>query len=509
MVCGLHMWVYSLIKMQFNSLQFRVCIWQEKLIARLRWGRKIMGRREPRVVCYRDKLDLVVLREWFYNFDGHKDLRERAVKRVKALESRGKLPHALASTSWLTSILLSEESSLPPPNAVLQLSYCMAMVKFVNGLLDPFQQASFAIPLHQLAKNLGLPLFFVELRHTGTHELMPNILILRQAAKDALNWLFDHYWLIIDLKFSPENRLLAETGLAHASGSEVTSSKEVETLVNSIRSHLSTFKKIRKQDLDNIIKYGNSTEIGVKYWNLIKLLRRLLAQSNKLVLDVMITRNYLISKRENGEKKKPNPDISTQIKIYTPLLEELGPHVKRELITEIVNVIKEFKLSTISPSYKASKLYIENSKEESLLVEWIKFLVSDLLQKESTSVNFSFVQLLDNIIEEISALDAKQQLEIISVLDAEMDKLKVEPQEKEKVKEKMNRTKQSLKLSIYEPPPSLDDLLLQSPVKPSPSEEDNNSKPSKKRKLDKKAIRKTFFLEPHDNWVPNPLGIAP
>lgn len=473
-------------------------------------GRKIMGRREPRVVCYRDKLDLVVLREWFYNFDGHKDLRARAVKRVKALESRGKLPHALASTSWLTSILLSEESPLPPPDVVLQLSYCMAMVKFVNGLLDPFQQASFAIPLHQLAKNLGLPLFFVELRHTGTHELMPNIRILRQAAKDALNWLFDHYWLIIDFQFSPETRLLVETGLAQANGSEFTSPKEFENFVNSIRSHLSTYKKIRKQDLDNIIKYGNSTEIGVKYWNLIKLLRNLLTQNNKLVLDVLITRNYLISKRENGEKKKPNPNISTQIKIYTPLLEELGPHVKRELLTEIVSVIKNFKLSTISHSYKATKLYIENSKEESLLIEWIKYLVSELLQKESVNNgNSSIVQLLDDIVEEISALDARQQLEIISVLDAEIDKMKVEPQEKEEVKEKLNRSMQSLKLSIYEPPPSLDDLLLQSPVKPSPSDEDNNSKPSKKRKLDEKAIKKTYFLEPHDSWVPIPLGIAP
>lgn len=467
-----------------------------------------MGRREPRVVCYRDKLHLVVLREWFYNFDGHKDLRARAVKRVKALESRGKLPHALASTSWLTSILLSEESPLPPPDVVLQLSYCMAMVKFVNGLLDPFQQASFAIPLHQLAKNLGLPLFFVELRHIGTHEQIPNILILRQAAKDALNWLFDHYWLVIDLQFSPENRSLAETGLAQANGPEVTSAKELETLVNTTRSHLTTYKKIRKQDLDNIIKYGNSTEIGVKYWNLIKLLKALLAQNKKLVINVMITRNYLISKREHGEKKKPCPNISTQIKIYNPLLEELGIQVKRELVTEIVNVIKEFKKSTVPALYKAAKLFIENSKEESQLIEWIKYLVSDLLPRGSSSNENFVIQSLDDITEELSALDARQQLEIYSVLDTEMDKWKVEPQEKEKVKENINRRMKHLKLSIYEPPPTLDDLLLQSPVKPGSSEE-YNQKPSKKRKLDEKASKKTFFLEPHENWVPVPWGIAP
>lgn len=52
----------------------------------------------------------------------------------------------------------------------------------MNSLVDPLQTAYFARSISSLAQQLGLPLWFVELRHQATHEELPNLPILRQGA---------------------------------------------------------------------------------------------------------------------------------------------------------------------------------------------------------------------------------------------------------------------------------------------------------------------------------------
>jgi len=77
----------------------------------------------------------------------------------------------------------------------LRLSYSMAIIRFVNSLVDPLQTAYFARSISSLAAQLGLPLWFVELRHQATHEELPSLPILRQGASQALDWLYTNYWL--------------------------------------------------------------------------------------------------------------------------------------------------------------------------------------------------------------------------------------------------------------------------------------------------------------------------
>lgn len=45
-----------------------------------------------------------------------------------------------------------------------------------------------------IAKLIGLPATFVELRHQCTHEQLPPLLKLRSAAKKSLDWIWDYYW---------------------------------------------------------------------------------------------------------------------------------------------------------------------------------------------------------------------------------------------------------------------------------------------------------------------------
>jgi Las1-like len=71
----------------------------------------------------------------------------------------------------------------------------MALIRFVNGLLDPLQKRDKSLPLSVLAASADLPTVFVEVRHWGTHESnLPGAEILKDMGIRALEWLWRNYW---------------------------------------------------------------------------------------------------------------------------------------------------------------------------------------------------------------------------------------------------------------------------------------------------------------------------
>lgn len=71
----------------------------------------------------------------------------------------------------------------------------LALIRFVNSLLDPLQRRDKNLPLSVLASTAGLPASFVEVRHWGTHETsLPGAEILRDMGIRALEWLWHNYW---------------------------------------------------------------------------------------------------------------------------------------------------------------------------------------------------------------------------------------------------------------------------------------------------------------------------
>src|SRR5690606_36028582 len=61
-------------------------------------------------------------------------------------------------------------------------------------LLDMQQDKQRKMSMFSVAKTIGLPATFVELRHQATHEQLPSLARLRSAAKKALAWIWDYYW---------------------------------------------------------------------------------------------------------------------------------------------------------------------------------------------------------------------------------------------------------------------------------------------------------------------------
>ena len=71
----------------------------------------------------------------------------------------------------------------------------LALIRFVNGLLDPLQKRDKSLPLNVLAESAGLPAAFVDIRHWGTHESnIPGTEVLRDMGIRALEWLYRNYW---------------------------------------------------------------------------------------------------------------------------------------------------------------------------------------------------------------------------------------------------------------------------------------------------------------------------
>lgn len=69
----------------------------------------------------------------------------------------------------------------------LRLMYSMVFIRFVNGYVDAFQSSKSAKSIAYLAvEKVGMPIWFVELRHTATHDYLPSLSILRSATNEVL-----------------------------------------------------------------------------------------------------------------------------------------------------------------------------------------------------------------------------------------------------------------------------------------------------------------------------------
>lgn len=54
--------------------------------------------------------------------------------------------------------------------------------------------------MYEKAKQIGLPAYFIDLRHDAIHGDLPSLTIFREATKEALKWLWNDYWHHLDTK---------------------------------------------------------------------------------------------------------------------------------------------------------------------------------------------------------------------------------------------------------------------------------------------------------------------
>lgn len=172
------------------------------------------------------------------------------------------LPHALESfLSILVAIRQDNASDVGLSSSLsLRQSYATALIRLVNGLVDPLQSGTYARSILSIAAQIGLPAWLVELRHAATHEDLPSLELLRDGAKEvseissllfssphahthpyppqSLTWLLHNYFL------PTLNPALASPARTPASGSSPsTMVRPVEPLLRQYKSLLKTVSR--------------------------------------------------------------------------------------------------------------------------------------------------------------------------------------------------------------------------------------------------------------------------
>ncbi|CAG8513617.1 14171_t:CDS:2, partial [Acaulospora morrowiae] len=265
--------------------------------------------RIPRIVPWTSPQEYQQVYEWLYS--DSLNLRELGIKRVKAWSSRGKVPQAIVCTSAFVEVSLRDEFG-KISNHELRLLYSMIFIRhvptlpshpipslrrFVNGLVDQIQ-GNYAESVASLALKLDLPLWFVELRHAGTHEHLPSLQVLRNGCQQALEWLNRDYW---------------------------TTQKPFDsTQLNEIRSLISKYKEIWKKYLKAIFfSVSNPSEKASAYKVVEKLLNLISAEYIKdLLVPILLENGFLVPKGKRKRASVVNATLSDDlIDVWFPMLE--------------------------------------------------------------------------------------------------------------------------------------------------------------------------------------------
>ncbi|KAJ2725813.1 rRNA-processing protein las1 [Coemansia sp. Benny D115] len=161
--------------------------------------------RVPKIVPWTSTEEYIVVAECLYSPDI--DERRRGVSIVKAWRARARLPVAIDATANLVEMSITEEKrGKETTTNQLQHLYGMALIRFVNSIIDLEQKGVYAQSVVTLAARIGMPAWFVELRHAATHEHFPSLQVLRLACGQALAWLKSYYWNKQDRKIPEETR---------------------------------------------------------------------------------------------------------------------------------------------------------------------------------------------------------------------------------------------------------------------------------------------------------------
>lgn len=400
---------------------------------------------------YRSNHDLVTLRRWFYQKNVN-NLR-LGLEKVKVYLSRGKVPHAVSATASLVALEMMEGLD----SESLRHAYCSVLTRIVNGLLDPFQQASVALPLLKLAKEIDLPSYFVEIRHMATHEELPSLDHLKLVAQEAKLWLERNYWVnIIDSPAVVPER-------DHYQGAAPLSAA----------ADLRTYKKIRKLNLDFVPLDSKNDETSKNYVAAVNRLKGALHRSAhrlKILHELIFNCLIYTDKRDRDVLKRTKH--KTLVKIYAPLFQELGRDFQVSLLLALVR----YSSRRFSISFTIS--------EEEQAIPWAEYLLEQL-----TSGPFP----ISSQIQDVSTLR--------STIDTHLGLLENDSAMRKALSGALNTVEEEKTPKKFRMPPSLDDLIgspkrQKVSVLPTPQPEIPPTKP---------ATADTFFPSV-PNWTPRPFG---
>lgn len=303
------------------------------------------------------------------------------VQIVRGYLTKGPIPHSIEITALLVDAKISD---VPGCDISSRLKYSTCIVKFVNGLLDPFQQSLYNISLHRLAQDLKLPGYFVELRHACTHERLPSLQMLRMVSSKALEWIKEQYWSVILKEYNVRGlmevderswkRALTNSRKTWLNANGVLTAESFKPIDEIIKK----IKKIRKTEIQE--KRKDNT-IG----RLIKSLK-----CDEVLTHCLIFRNVLILNKELTDKHLNGIKL-----MWLPVLEAFDKSYLFELWERL------FLLSTqkVLADHKEDAVYInyfQSENEVHQAKEWVANLLKLKIINKANVNRFMELIVIDN-----------------------------------------------------------------------------------------------------------------
>lgn len=327
--------------------------------------------RTLRPVAWRSPSELLHLKHSFFPTQPSPtdpDPRLHALSLVRALSVRTRLPHSIESTAILTSAILSDTPTASP--LTLRLTYASAIIRFVNGLLDPAQQGQFALPMYQLARELGLDASFVEVRHAATHEELPSLAVLRAMTGRALQWLWWHYWCAVD------------DGTGEVAGGEDTTGQSA--VMERAQALVKRWRTARKQNPGKELKDGDQSAEAKEARAVVKEMVEMASREGSLpvLVEALLEVKALVPK---GKKKEKLMDGA--LRLWVPLLRRVEDGMEgfvETLVGAMLEVWRESMRET-GPG-KEEKMEVVDKEYNAALVFWVKYFASGNLMKSRTPV---------------------------------------------------------------------------------------------------------------------------
>ncbi|KAK6905644.1 hypothetical protein I203_106474 [Kwoniella mangroviensis CBS 8507] len=152
----------------------------------------------PKRTPWSSRSELEELYEMLFAPDADVHSRRRGLARMSIYISSPSCPTFIHLLHSLVSVEL-----LPyPPKGVEEsqrsrMMIGMAIVRFINGLVDPLQNGPYARPISHLASSLSIPPSLIALRHRATHEDLPPLALLHQSLLSCISYL--HYYSFLPL----------------------------------------------------------------------------------------------------------------------------------------------------------------------------------------------------------------------------------------------------------------------------------------------------------------------
>ncbi|XP_014786086.1 ribosomal biogenesis protein LAS1L [Octopus bimaculoides] len=127
--------------------------------------------------------------------------QKHALGRIAVWKSRvPKLPIAIENTAALIRASVEHRQDATSgqtdweSNHKLRNLYGLALIRFINHITETKQNKVYARSLVSIAKELGLPEWLIELRHSATHNKLPSLEIVCTAVDCSLKYLQENFW---------------------------------------------------------------------------------------------------------------------------------------------------------------------------------------------------------------------------------------------------------------------------------------------------------------------------